>query len=180
MHIFLTGEIQVGKSTVIAKTLSILKITPEGFKTYYGPDRESPNRLLYMNSARKPKSFREEDAVVRFFEGKPPQPLTKFDIDGVELIRSARSSSKLILMDECGSLERDALAFQKEVIDTLGGDTPVFGVIKLASKGWTDRIRNHPKVNLITFTKENRDVLPPIIAKQLDFEIGGKSQALAP
>ncbi len=166
MHIFLTGEIQVGKSTVIAKTLSLLKITLGGFKTYYGPDRESLNKLLYMNPAPELKSFREENAVVRFSDGNPPQTLTKkFDIYGVELIRSARTSSNLILMDECGSLERDALAFQKEVIATLDGNIPVFGVIKMASKGWIDRIRNHPKVKLITVTKENRDILPQMLAR---------------
>ena len=172
MHIFLTGEIQVGKSTVITKTLSLLKITPGGFKTYYGPDRELPNKLLYMNSAPEPKSFREENAIVRFFEGNPPQTLTKkFDNYGVELIRSARISSNLILMDECGSLEWKALAFQKEVLDTLAGNTPVFGVIKLASKGWVDRVRNHPQVKLIIVTKENRDALPKILAHQLAFAI---------
>jgi nucleoside-triphosphatase len=170
MHIFLTGEIQVGKSTVIAKTLSLLKITPGGFKTYFGPDRGLPDKLLYMNSASESNVFREENAVARFFEGKPPQSLTrKFDTYGVDLIRSARTGSNLILMDECGSLERDALVFQKEVIDTLDGNTLVFGVVKLASEGWTDRIRNHPKVKLITVTKENRDALPQILAHQLAF-----------
>lgn len=172
MHIFLTGEIQVGKSTVIAKTLSQLKIIPGGFKTYYGPDRELPNKLLYMNSAPEPKSFREENAVVRFFADHPPQTLTQiFDNYGVELIRSARTSSNLILMDECGSLEWEALAFQKEVINTLDGNTPVLGVIKLASKGWVDRVRNHPQVKLIAVTKENRDFLPQILVHQLALAI---------
>ncbi len=168
MHIFLTGEIQVGKSTVIAKTLSLLKITIGGFKTYFGPDRDAPDRMLYMNSFAKPKIFREENAVARFAGGRPTQVFTqKFDICGVELIRSARTSSGLILMDECGGLERDALVFHQEVIDTLNGSTPVLGVVKLASKGWTDRIRNHPKVELRTVTPENRDLLPQILAQQL-------------
>lgn len=169
MHIFLTGEIQVGKSTVIAKTLALLNILPGGFKTYFGPDRGSPDKLLYMNSAAEPEIFREENAVVRFKEGYLPQALTeKFDTYGVELIGSARASSNLILLDECGNLERDAFVFQKEIIDTLNSNTPVFGVIKLASRGWTDIIRNHPKVKLITVTRENRDDLPQILAHQLN------------
>ena len=175
MHIFLTGEVQVGKSTVIAKTLSLLKISFGGFKTYFGSDRESPDKLLYMNYAPEPKVFREENAVARFFKGKPPQVLTrKFNTYGVELIRSARADSNLILMDECGSLEREALIFQKEVIDTLNGDLPVFGVVKLVSNGWTDRIRNHRKVKLITVTQGNCDVLPAILAHQLAAETGDK------
>ncbi|NLK52882.1 MAG: nucleotide kinase [Syntrophomonadaceae bacterium] len=173
MHIFLTGEIQIGKSTVIAKTLALLRTTPGGFKTYFGPDRGSPDKLLYMNPAGEPKIFREENAVVRFAGDCPPQAFTKkFDTYGVELIRSARISSNLILMDECGGLERDALVFHKEVMDTLNGSIPVLGVIKLASKGWTDRIRNHPKVKLRTVTKENRNLLPQILAHQLAVKIG--------
>ena len=130
MHIFLTGEIQVGKSTVIAKTLSLLKITPGGFKTYFGPDRELPERLLYMNSGSEPKIFREENVVARFFRDQPPRILTeKFNTYGAELIRSARADSSLILMDECGSLEHDALVFQKEVIDALEGNIPILGVV---------------------------------------------------
>lgn len=175
MNIFLTGEVQVGKSTVIAKTLSLLKITPGGFKTYFGPDRDSPNKLLYMNSAAEPKIFRKENAVARFIEGRPGQALTrKFDTYGVDLIRSAKTSSSLILMDECGELECDALVFQNEVIDTLDGSMPVFGVLKLASGGWTNIIRNHSKVKLLTVTLENRDDLPQILAHQLAVETGDK------
>lgn len=165
MHIFLTGEIQIGKSTVIAKTLALLNIIPGGFRTYFGSDRECFDKLLYMNSAAGPKLFREENVVVRFSKGQPPQVLAeKFDICGAELIRAARGNSSLILMDECGSLERDAFVFQKEIMDTLEGDIPVFGVIKLTSSGWTDRVRNHPKVKLITVTKENRDDLPQVLS----------------
>lgn len=170
MHVFLTGEKQVGKSTVIARTLSLLKITPGGFKTYFGPDRDAANKLLYMNSFAEPKIFREENAVARFTADHPPQVLTqKFDTCGVELIRSARSGSDLVLMDECGYLERDALLFHNEIIDALNGSTPVLGVLKLGSKGrsWTDRIREHPKVRLNTVDKGNRDLLPQILAQRL-------------
>ncbi|MEA4902958.1 nucleoside-triphosphatase [Desulfitobacterium sp.] len=161
MHIFLTGEIQVGKSTVIAKTLALLNIIPGGFKTYFDSDRECPDKSLYMSSAVGPKLFRKENAVAHFSEGQPPQVLTeKFDIYGIELIRSAKMNSNLIMMDECGSLERNALLFQEEIMDTLDGSIPVLGVIKQGSRGWTDRIRNHPNVKLITVTEENKDGLP--------------------
>jgi len=166
MHIFLTGEIQIGKSTVIAKTLSLLAVITGGFKTYFGLDREAPDKWLYMNPASEPKNFTAENAVVQFSEGGPPQVLTdKFDTYGVELLRSARTDATLILMDECGSLERDAFLFQKEVLDTLEGRTPVLGVVKLASTGWVDQIRNHSKVKLITVTRENRDALPPLLVR---------------
>lgn len=164
MHIFLTGEIQVGKSTVISKMLSLLNIVPGGFKTYFGPDRELPDKLLYMNHAAEQKIYNEENAVVRFKKDCSPKVYTeKFNTYGVEIIRSSRGRSKLIVMDECGSLERDAFLFQKEILDTLDEAIPVCGVVKLASSGWTEQIRNHPKVNLITVTRENRDFLPRML-----------------
>ena len=164
MHVFLTGEIQVGKSTVIAKTLSLQNITYGGFKTYFGPDRASYNKLLYMNSAADSYIYNEELAVARFQTGCPPFPLTdKFNTLGVQFIRQSRLSSDLIIMDECGSLERDATLFQEEILNVLDGSIPVLGVIKLLSKGWTDCIRNHPNVKLITVTHENRNELPQVI-----------------
>ena len=172
MHLFLTGEIQVGKTTIITKTVELLQMTPGGFKTYFGPDRKLPDRLLYMNSAAEPKVFRAEYAVARFFKAGPPKIFTeRFSSYGVDLIRSGRRSSNLIIMDECGSLERDALAFQQAVIEALEGKPPILGVVKLASKGWTDQIRNHPKVQLITVTKENRNALPLILADRIASEL---------
>ena len=168
MKIFLTGEIQAGKSTIIAKTLELLQITPGGFRTYFGLDRESPERLLYMNSADEPPIYKKENAIVKFAQGKPPLVLTeKFDIFGGGLIRHARANSRLILMDECGNFERDAFVFQKEILDSLDSNIPVLGVIKLDSHRWTDKIRNHPKVRLLTVTKENRGALTKKLVAQL-------------
>lgn len=158
MHIFLTGEIQVGKSTVIAKTLAGLSIVKGGFKTYFVPDRGSADRLLYMNSAREPDVFKVENSGACFRKFYLPLFYTeKFDSWGVELIRSAKANANLILMDECGDFESNAFKFQNEIIKTLDGNQLVFGVIKLASRGWTDIIKNHTKVKLITVTRENRD-----------------------
>jgi nucleoside-triphosphatase len=168
LKIFLTGEIQVGKSTIIAKTLDLLQIKPGGFRTYFGPDRKSPDRLLYMNSAAVPPIYHSENAVARFAQGRQPQALPeKFDSLGGELIRSARKNSKLIVMDELGSLEQIARVFQKEVLNSLNGNIPVLGVLKLNSRGWTEKIRKHPQVELFYVTEENRDALPLMLAARL-------------
>jgi len=169
MHIFLTGEVQVGKTTVIAKALAQLNIRHGGFKTYFGPNRGSINKLLYMNAAQEPPVFSAENSIACFREGFMPEVFTeKFNTIGVALIRSARANSQLIIMDECGSFEGDAFEFQKEIIKTLDSKKPVFGVIKLASRGWTDHLRNHNNVRLITVTRENRDDLAKICARYLD------------
>ena len=63
-HIFLTGDIRIGKSTVIRKALLLLK-PPDyagkpffgGFRTYFGPDRTDPDRFLYRRTARHLRPF---------------------------------------------------------------------------------------------------------------------------
>lgn len=165
MNIFLTGEIQIGKSTVINKVLNFLNVDYGGFKTYFDSNRESCDKILYLSSAAEPKMFTEDNVVVRFHGDCPPEVLnSKFDTNGVRLIKDARLNSKLILMDECGRLEADAFKFQHEILDALSGNKPVFGALKKSDKGWTDSIRNHPNVKLITVTRENRDYLPEKLA----------------
>lgn len=168
MKIFLTGEIQVGKSTVIARTLSLLNIAFAGFRTYFSADRTRPDRLLYMNSPSAPFRYSEENVVARFSSGVPHVLTERFDTLGVDLIRAARMNARLIVMDECGTMEKEALVFQRELLETLDGTLPVLGVIKLSSQGsWTDKISRHPQVHLLTVTEQNRDALPRIIAGQL-------------
>ena len=160
-HVFLTGEIQIGKSTVIDKTLALLNIPYGGFKTYFGPDRSEPERLLYLREAASPPVHDAEHAVVRFRRNAPPQVMTeRFDTLGVSYIAGARGGSRLIVMDECGSLEREAVLFRREILSALDGDEPVLGVVKFSAKGWVDTLRYHPSVTLITVNAANRDALP--------------------
>lgn len=172
MNIFLTGDIQIGKTTIIQKTLSLLGIDYGGFKTYFGPDRDQSNRLLYMNSACEPNIYSEEYSIVQFKEDCTPQVINnKFDTLGVELIQNAMENKELIIMDECGRLEKDSSKFQKQVLKALESDTPILGVIKLDSTGWVENIRNHPSVELITVTLENRNELPMILQVKLNQEL---------
>ena len=70
MHIFLTGQIQIGKSTVIQKTIKLLDINCGGFRTYFGEDRNLKNRALYINSANEEKAVDEKNVIVQFKEGQ--------------------------------------------------------------------------------------------------------------
>lgn len=164
MHIFLTGGIQVGKSTIITQTLKQLNYGYGGFKTYFGPDRCCDNRLLYMNGADEPNCFAESCGIAVFKENCFPQADTaKFNTYGVALIRRAKANGAMIIMDECGNLECQALEFQHEILKTLDEELPVLGVIKQDSSGWTDMIRNHHKVKLMTVTRENRHDMPAML-----------------
>ena len=72
----------------------------------------------------------------------------------------------LILMDECGHLEKNALLFQREILSCLNGQTPVLGVLR-KDQPWHDFIKSHPRVRIITITGRASDDLPAQIAKEL-------------
>ena len=172
MKIFLTGEIQIGKTTIIQKAIELLMVDYGGFKTYFGPDRDLANRLLYMNSITEANIYSAEYGIVRFSDDSKPQVIdNRFDTFGAELIKNAIENKELIIMDECGRLERDSLEFQKGVLKALESDIPILGVIKLDSSGWVDQIRKHPSVKLITVTSENRNDLPKVLQDELSKEL---------
>lgn len=167
-HIFLTGEIQIGKSTVLRKALSLVDARVGGFRTYFGSDRADPFHSLYIGRAGGTLSFAEENVIARFSPTEMPRVFPeRFDTLGPLYIREAADNAALILMDECGSLEAQAYQFQAAVLAALSGAKPVLGVVKLASVGWVDQIRFHPNVELISVNIGNRDALPQIVAEKL-------------
>ena len=179
MHIFLTGEIQIGKSTIIRKVLSELKIKPGGFLTYFGQDRARADRRLYMCGAWEQKLFDEAHSIVKFCNKGPTVVNTeKINIYGTGLLREVRPLAPLLIMDECGPLEKSAEDFKNEILSCLGGSVPILGVIKkLTMPAWTDQIKCHHSVRMIEVNRDNRDELPHEILnhmrKCIHFEPGG-------
>ncbi len=169
MHIFLTGDVQVGKSTVIDKVLSQFGGKVGGFRTAFGADRNEADRWLYMWDAAEEPVLDDAHGVVRFIARKPQIFLSRFnEIGGTALRRAQNEQTALILMDECGRFEGAAEYFQAELFAALKGDIPVLGVVRQGYGGWLDKIRSHPNVTLLTVTEENRDTLPGQIIKHLN------------
>lgn len=164
-HIFLTGSVQCGKSTVITRVLEAWNGAVGGFRTGFGPDRACPERLLYLWSAAEPACYDSDHAVVKFFNGCAPEAIPgRFDALGTACLTGTPT---LWVMDECGRLERDALTFQQAILEKLERDTPVLGVVREGFPGWTKTIADHPNVELITVTEGNRDALPERILEKL-------------
>ncbi|WP_319378759.1 nucleoside-triphosphatase [uncultured Methanocorpusculum sp.] len=155
-HIFLTGDIQVGKSTIIRKVIHELRINPGGFRTSWGdplPDGSSDLFLLGMDEA--PSSNRIAARRFGFGRGITAFPEI-FDTVGSRLLDEA-SSSPLIIMDELGFIEKNAVEFQNAVLSALNGSVPILGVVRNMQTPFLDKVRSHPNVEVIIVTKENRE-----------------------
>jgi nucleoside-triphosphatase THEP1 len=116
---------------------------------------EQTNRPLLSGA----RAVAERDAANRSLTVHPEI----FDEDGVAILRAATggaASPGLIIMDELGFMEADALAFQGAVTDVLNGDVPVLGVMRWERNPFLDAVRAHEKVEVIEVNESNRDALP--------------------
>lgn len=158
MIIFLTGERQIGKSTVIKKVLSQLDpgISTGGFFTVAG----------------------EKDVLI-FDVSDPADPGTKvgerkiggiteaFDTRGVEILKNAEGKD-LIIMDELGWMEQNAALFLCELRKILGSGADVLGVIRANCSSPTCRaVMNTEDSEIIYITGENRDSAADIIFRKI-------------
>lgn len=163
MHIFLTGEIQIGKSTVIRETVRNLGIRPGGFVTEFEGSREAWPKTLYIKSV----DGKKRALAAKVCENERPHVYREaFEGLGVELLKQAHNAP-LILMDECGRFEQQAEFFQKQVLTLLDGQVPVLGVVrKLPYASWLDTIKAHPRVHLIEVTVSSRNGLSDYLIKR--------------
>lgn len=163
-HLFLTGEIQVGKSTVIRRALEESEVIYDGFFTGFGDNRDIKNRSLYMNRASKKDSRRDENVIVQFIDGIPQVRTPVIERLGIEILDSMKADVQCIIMDECGRFEGMAENFKSRILKILDMQTPVAGVVRKGFEGtWLDQIKHHKKVALLEVTADNREEIYHIV-----------------
>lgn len=170
MHIFLTGPIQVGKTSVIEKSLPLLgNPLLGGFRTVSIPSQLPRARAeVYVIPAQGEAIYdrahllgiRWGDDLFTAFPGA-------FEQGGLSILRNPAANARLLLMDELGMMEQKAPAFRRAVLQALDGPLPILGVLKPKAIPFLDAIRQHPAVQLLEVRPENRDELPRQVAALL-------------
>jgi len=169
-HIFLTGERQLGKSTLLRRVLAGLPaLRLGGFRTVTAAEADGASGPVYLvPAAQEPPQYGDDNRVaIRLGRGRGAVGYPEaFDRAGTAALRDAEKAD-LIVMDEIGFLEAEALRFRARIGELLDGDTPILGVVRQRGESAQQQaIRTHPKVRIIEVTKDNRDSLCPEI---LDF-----------
>ena len=164
-HVFLTGEIGCGKSTALRTTLDLLPgVRVQGLQTYYNEPRGGEVKRLHMRAW-------GDTAQGTFLAQLPGQDLSRiapvFDKEGTALLEAAQQSAQLIVIDEIGRIEREAFAYHEALRRCIEGDVPMLCAIRKLKAPWADWIRNHPRVQLMEITEENRDNVPARAAELL-------------
>ena len=160
-HLLICGAVGVGKTTLVRRLLAHSKRPLFGFSTLrLAQAGEDGLRPVYMYPAALGESEREngeENLLARCSREKKLVRSEVFDTLGVRLLHAERGG--IVLMDELGFLESDALAFQHAVLAALDADTPVAAVVKAQDTPFLARVKTHENAALYTVTAQNRDEL---------------------
>jgi len=162
-HLFLTGDIQIGKSTLLRRVLDALgPVRLGGFRTVTAADIPGAVGSVYLVPAAQARPGFSPDCrvAIRWGPGRGAECFPEvFDRRGTELLADA-AQAQLIVMDEIGFLEASAPRFSARVSALLDGETPILGVVrKQGETPLQQYIRSHPRVRLVEVTEENRDEL---------------------
>lgn len=156
-HLFLTGEKQVGKSTLIRNFLTGESIEAAGFVTL--PFEVFGERKGYvMHSLRQMHPFENDSPVViRTGERSHMAVVPVFETIGVKIIEESLSAPcSLVIMDELGKAEREAKDFRDAVTRCLNGAKPILGVLQKGDYPFYHEIAGRKDVQLLYITAENR------------------------
>ncbi|MDR0917036.1 MAG: nucleoside-triphosphatase [Oscillospiraceae bacterium] len=164
-HVFLTGEIGIGKSTALNKFLREYGADYDGIVTAY--DRREGDRVLsmYRADSRIAREEWENVPCARVIGDDLEIYAEVFDGFGTEVLLNS-GKRELILMDELGTMEERAPLFKAAVLRLLDGDVPVYGVVKLRNAPFLDAVRAHAQVEVITVTADNRDEVPKLLRER--------------
>lgn len=166
-HLFLTGEKQVGKSTLLRRLIEERALDCSGFET----------RAFFLNGERRGFTLHgrvdmppyENDCVVcvRIAEKKSVPVPEVFASSGTAILKkSLEADAPYILMDELGRLESSIPAFTQQVISALDGNKRVLGVLQKCDSALIEQIKAREDVTVLVVTPENREELLDILKKE--------------
>jgi nucleoside-triphosphatase len=171
MHIFLTGDSQIGKSTALRRFLEQTNISADGFLTFFNPPKGTPGitaRNLYITKFDTENMSNEHYLAACVTEGKMGPFGDVFDSHGRDILDTS-GRRRLIVMDELGIMEENSPLFKAAVFRRLDGEIPVTGVIRKADAPFLNAVRAHPGVSVLTVTLENRDETPGELARRFAY-----------
>ncbi len=163
MHLFLTGEIQVGKSTAIKRFLRASGAVACGFRTFWDGGALKIAPYGAAPSAGETVALKGEKGLTVLPHAFDAASERLFDVP---------EGADLMIMDELGFLESADPMFQRRVLDSLELPITVLGVIKPAGNAFLDKVRAHPRVRTVLVTPGNREEVYQMLCRELGSAYG--------
>ncbi len=156
--LLISGRPGVGKTTLLRRLAGELGDRAGGF--YTEEIREGEGRVGFRLVTL------DGDAAVfaHLLWRDRPHRVGRYGVDlavldrlGVEAIRRAMASRKVVLVDEIGKMELASPAFRAALEEALQGPSPVVATILAFPHPWADRIRRRPGCTELVLTPANRE-----------------------
>lgn len=160
MHALIVGPRGVGKSTLISRVLTELKLPVFGFETKIedGLADDKKGSPVYIYQAGMPH-IQTSKNLVGYRRSKHPVTIKDtFDRYSAHLL-SPVPARHIILMDEIGFMEACSEDFCSAVLTLLDGDIPVIAAVKDKDTEFLNTVRTHPNTVCFNITESNRDAL---------------------
>ncbi|WP_230398623.1 molybdopterin-guanine dinucleotide biosynthesis protein MobB [Novisyntrophococcus fermenticellae] len=156
-HIFLTGEKQVGKSTILNRVISELELKPTGYQTLplliHGQ-----RKGFYLHGLCELPTYENDNPICIRMEEKKSLPLTEtFETLGVRILTESLKTDDWMLMDEIGKFEQEAAGFQRMIFRCLDKKPAVLGVLQKVESPVIEEVKARGDVMVFEVTKENRE-----------------------
>ena len=166
MNILIIGEIGVGKSTLLRELLGQSQSQIFGFRTEKTDDPNTGLSKIYIHPALGKAMYSEINVVGKATpQGAIGFP-SVFNNLGTKYLKSIPDGS-IVLMDELGYLESNAVDFCDAVLRTLDGPNQVFAAVRREETPFLQTVRGHRDALVYRITTENRSTL----CKQILFDI---------
>lgn len=163
----MTGEKQVGKSTLIRRLLENETRKIGGFRTVK-TERIFPEcssvHLLQIGAGEEPT---EENMLFLCNAPWDQEVAGRFNELGCTAIKGSKDA-ELLVMDELGPKEVQAEKFRASVLQALDGDVPILGVLQKADSPFLSNVLEHPQVEVVEVTLQNREHLAPALRHWYD------------
>ena len=160
-NILVTGDINIGKSTLINQVIEKLDLKVNGFRTlpYYIDKKRIGFYIEDIHDPLKTSKDRQKEQMIGEIIGyKKVKPFDQtFNTTGVKVLEESLNQNGIILMDELGIIESNSLPFQQMVMACLDSDKLVICSIRDDQSQFLDAVRNHEKSILFSINEKNRD-----------------------
>ncbi|MBU5484712.1 nucleoside-triphosphatase [Clostridium sp. MSJ-11] len=160
-NIFLTGEKNVGKSTIVEKILQSLSSSIGGYSTEFIMKNNLKHFYLTSLSHKGNKTLmaigdHSIKKIIKIYE-------YAFNVFGAGLILDSIHTKDVIILDEIGFIENDCDEFKASVIKALDSKKIIIGVLKNYNGEFINYIKDRKDVILFNINEENREEIPKII-----------------
>lgn len=171
-NIFLTGDKGCGKSTLVEKYAANSRINCVGFKMKWNYRQGNKTSLIILPFSRYSdyipdnKKYPESFYIAGIWEKSRAIPVLEgFENAGVKILEESLKYSlndtdkSLIVMDELGVLEKNAIGFINMVQKILDSNVRVLGVLKKKSSAFSEILNSRNDTFIIDLDITDRNTI---------------------